>query len=89
MDVKRAVTLMEEHAQHCMIAHNDNVARKCPECKRMMLAFCTALGLSPKQIHEQAKLYGVPEHFKEAAAFFNAMFPPEEQDNAEEGSLWD
>ena len=84
LDSERALRTLKKHQQHCVIAHGDNVSATCDTCKTMMLEFLDAIGMDPTAVHSVEDTCGVPEHFAEAARFFNRMFPRET-----EVSAWD
>ena len=83
-ELEHALRIMQKHQQHCQAAHGDNVSAKCDTCKEMMLEFMDALGMDPSVVHQLEETYGVPEHFKQTAEFFNRIFPKQA-----EGSAWD
>lgn len=82
-DLEHAHHKMQEHQQHCDVVHSGNVCATCDTCKTMLLSFMDALGMDPNTIYQVENTYGIPEQFKDAAAFFARIFPKQQV------SAWD
>mgnify|MGYP001608081461 CR=1 FL=1 len=83
LNPEQALRIMQEHQHHCLASHGAMVCATCDTCKRFMLEFMDALGMDPNTVYQLENTYGIPEQFKDAAAFFARMFPKQQV------SAWD